>query len=397
MSTSYTLYNREAVERLLRDDPDLLPAPRVNIPKDMRWNKNQVNSSVLQGILQGEPMDKIARRMYNVCGMDAKAAIRNARTAVTGAENAGRLDSMKRAQAMGVQLQKLWLATRDQRTRDSHVLLDGEQVDLDEKFSNGCRYPGDPQGAPGEVYNCRCAMRSKVKGANPYSPDLSRNERLGGMSYEEWKQEHGDRFYTRLFSENNLAKAYQNKGKSIDFQNAKSGEPILEKEIDFNNKEAVLAELRSAQLSADNLDYEINCSITSDGKVWLVKGEGSAVNPSAIPSDLKGSYSFHNHPTERSNYSFGASDTGFFLSSGEQYSVASDKIYEYIMERTPETPDVDFDTGFHRFDEYFNNEVMEMAWKDGLDLEHDGYHETMKLLSKEFHFIYKRRKRNEDQ
>lgn len=192
MSTSYTLYNREAVERLLRDDPDLLPQPKVNIPKTERWNKQHIQSSVFQGILQGESMDKIARRMQNVCGMDARAAIRNARTATTGAENAGRLDSMNRAIGLGVRLKKMWLATRDQRTRDSHVLLDGELREVDEKFSNGCMYPGDPHGAPGEVYNCRCAMRSKVDGADgadPYSPDLSRNHRLGGMSYEEWKEQ----------------------------------------------------------------------------------------------------------------------------------------------------------------------------------------------------------------
>lgn len=199
MSTSYTLYNREAVERLLRDDPDLLPQPRVNIPKDERWNKKQINSSVIQGILQGDSMDKIARRMQNVCAMDQRAAIRNARTAVTGAENAGKLDSMKRAQGLGVELKKLWLATRDGRTRDSHVLLDGELREVDEKFSNGCMYPGDPQGAPAEVYNCRCGMRSKVAGADPYSPDLSRNERLGGMSYDEWKEMHRERLNRKLF------------------------------------------------------------------------------------------------------------------------------------------------------------------------------------------------------
>ena len=162
MSTSYTLYNRHTVERLLRDDPNLLPHPRVNIPKDKRWNQQQITSSVLQGILQGESMDKIARRMQNVVGMDERAAIRNARTATTGAENAGKLDSMRRAQGMGVRLKKLWLATRDSRTRDSHVMMDGELAEVDDKFSNGCMYPGDPEGRPEEVYNCRCAMRSKV-------------------------------------------------------------------------------------------------------------------------------------------------------------------------------------------------------------------------------------------
>ena len=39
INTSYTLYDRQTVERLVRDNPDLLPRPRVDIPKDKRWNK----------------------------------------------------------------------------------------------------------------------------------------------------------------------------------------------------------------------------------------------------------------------------------------------------------------------------------------------------------------------
>lgn len=201
MSTSYTLYNRDAVRRLLEDDPDLLPQPKVDIPKDERWNRQHLQSAVTQGILSGEPMRNIAKRFQMVADMDRRAAMRNARTAVTGAENAGKLDSMRRAQGLGVQLKKLWLATRDQRTRDSHAMMDGELRETDEPFSNGCMYPGDPDGAPGEVYNCRCAMRSKVAGADPYSPDLSRNERLGGMSYEEWKQEARERVEEKEFKD----------------------------------------------------------------------------------------------------------------------------------------------------------------------------------------------------
>lgn len=155
-NTSFTLYNREAVERLIRDNPKLLPIPneKVNIPKDKAWNQKHLNRQITQGILQGESIPKIARRLEKVVGMDKNAAIRNARTATTGAENAGRFDSYKRAQAMGIVIKKQWLATPDGRTRDSHVELDLEVVELGENFSNGCEYPGDPGGDPAEVYNC---------------------------------------------------------------------------------------------------------------------------------------------------------------------------------------------------------------------------------------------------
>ena len=63
-----------------------------------------------------------------------------------------------------VELKKEWLATLDGRTRHSHALLDGEQVAQDKAFSNGCRFPGDPKGAPGEIYNCRYTLTAVVEG-----------------------------------------------------------------------------------------------------------------------------------------------------------------------------------------------------------------------------------------
>ena len=194
VDTSYTLYDRGTVERLIRDNPDLLPKAKVNIPKDLRWNKQHINNSVLQGILQGESNDKIASRLQTVTSMNHAAAVRNARTMTTGAENAGRTDSYKRAAEMGIELEQEWLATLDGRTRDSHRALDGERIPLAKdkwhpaKFSNGCRYPGDPGGPPWEVYNCRCTLVAAIKGID--QSDAPRNSKLGDMSYEEWKKGH---------------------------------------------------------------------------------------------------------------------------------------------------------------------------------------------------------------
>ena len=109
-------------------------------------------------------MDKIAGRLSKVTGMNETAAIRNARTMVTGAENKGRQDSYARATADGIILERTWIATNDSRTRHSHAVLDGETKQIDTPFSNGLMYPGDPDGEPSEVYNCRCTLIAKVKG-----------------------------------------------------------------------------------------------------------------------------------------------------------------------------------------------------------------------------------------
>lgn len=190
IDTSYTLYDRQTVERLMRDQPDLLPKPRVNIPKDSLWNRRHLQDAITQGILQGESLDKVAGRLRKVTDMDYRAAIRNARTMVTGAQNAGRVESYIRAEKMGIDLEQEWLATLDERTRHSHRQMDGERIGVDtgEVFPNGCRYPGDPKGPPWEVYNCRCTLVPAIKGID--QSGAARNSKLGGMTYEEWKNKH---------------------------------------------------------------------------------------------------------------------------------------------------------------------------------------------------------------
>lgn len=186
MDLSFTLYNRATVEKLIKEKPSLLPKPRVNIPKDQRWNHVHIRGEITQGILQGEGIPKIAKRLEKVAGMDKAAAVRNARTAVTTAQNTARLDTYKEAQKKGIGLQKQWIATLDNRTRDSHVDLDGEIVDVDKTFSNGMDCPGG-SGPPEEVYNCRCRMVAHLTGFDNLK-DPERINKLGNVSYEDWKK-----------------------------------------------------------------------------------------------------------------------------------------------------------------------------------------------------------------
>lgn len=164
----FTLYNEHTVKNLFRQDKAIFPKKKLKIEKDKRWNTKKINSAVLQGILQGESMDKIASRIYPIVDSNASAAIRSARTLVTGAENKGRLDSYKEMQNNGVVLNKVWLATPDGRTRDWHIEMDGQSVGVNEMFVDGLgnelEYPADPMGAPESVYNCRCTMYTDIVG-----------------------------------------------------------------------------------------------------------------------------------------------------------------------------------------------------------------------------------------
>ena len=190
--TSFSLYDSATVERLVREKPDLLPKAKVDIPKDLRWNKQHINSAITQGILQGETTDEIARRLASVTDMSHNSAVRNAATMTTSAQNGGRMDTYERAKGMGISVKKRWVATLDGHTRRTHRECDGEIRETGDKFSNGLEYPADPHGKPEEVYNCRCRVVAVVDKLDSDLSDRNTKELdRWGMTYEQWKEKKG--------------------------------------------------------------------------------------------------------------------------------------------------------------------------------------------------------------
>lgn len=192
----FGLYDAQTVTNLIENDPQVLPKWKVNEPKDYIWNAKKVNNSITQGIIQGEGLDKISKRLANSLSSNNKNTMLTfARTAMTGAQNAGRYQSQQDAKELGINIVKVWMSTLDKHTRVSHQELDGEEQKVGDKwhpfkFSNGCRYPGDPQGPPHEVYNCRCTLVSDIK---DYPSKFNRYDNIDGkpiknMSYKEWKK-----------------------------------------------------------------------------------------------------------------------------------------------------------------------------------------------------------------
>ena len=98
---SFAIVDADTVKNLATTDKSLLPFKELDEKKDIRWNVKKMNAEVLQGILQGEPMDNIAGRLSKVADMNETAAIRNARTMVTGAHITGGLDAGRDTCAMG--------------------------------------------------------------------------------------------------------------------------------------------------------------------------------------------------------------------------------------------------------------------------------------------------------
>lgn len=189
----FGLYDESTVANLLKNEPDLLPKPRIKKPKDEAWNSKKITRQVTQGIIQGESLDQIATRLAKTTGSQNRdAMLTHARTAMTGAQNSGRQISLNNAKGLGIKLKKEWMATLDHHTRINHRLLDGQKVNTDDDFEvNGLkiRYPGDPQAVPAMTYNCRCTMVGDIE---DYPATYDRYDNIDGkpiknMTYTEWE------------------------------------------------------------------------------------------------------------------------------------------------------------------------------------------------------------------
>lgn len=191
---SFSIYDSATVTRLLRDQPELLPRKVVDGVKDKAWNRRKIANAVSQGIIQGDAIPDIAQRIAKQTASDNMAAMtRYARTAMTSAQNAGRMEVMHEAEDMGIRVQKKWLATLDKKTRDAHAHLDGQVVDVDEPFHSDLgdiMYPGDPSAAPANVYNCRCTLTyvypNHVQGVGARR-DNENGSVIGDMTYSQWR------------------------------------------------------------------------------------------------------------------------------------------------------------------------------------------------------------------
>ena len=196
-ASGFNVYNSESVARLTKEKPDVLPKWKIDEKKDYKWNYKKVNNTVKQGIIQGESIDEITDRLVkNLCTQNEDKMRTFARTAVTGAQNAGRMEQMHDAEDLGIKLKKQWVATLDSRTREAHQDLDGQAVPVDEPFTvevDGdileIMFPGDPDADPCLVYNCRCSMIQVYEGIDRKSIRRDENDNaVEDMTYKEWKK-----------------------------------------------------------------------------------------------------------------------------------------------------------------------------------------------------------------
>lgn len=132
---------------------------------DVKKLKKTITQEISRGIASSLPYSDIARNISSVSKAPLSRAKTIARTEGHRIQQTSARDAQYAAKKKGADVLKQWDAALDGRTRDSHARVDGEIRELDEKFSNGLKYPGDPSGGAAEVVNCRCTANTRARWA----------------------------------------------------------------------------------------------------------------------------------------------------------------------------------------------------------------------------------------
>ncbi|MBW1666724.1 MAG: phage portal protein [Deltaproteobacteria bacterium] len=152
LGISFDLQSPEAIQVI---------SSRVNKIKgitDTIWR--QLRSEIREGLGSGETIAQVSERIRKVYNMASNRSKVIARTETAGAMNEASFTQYK---AHGVQ-RKSWITAHDENVRETHVAAEAQgPIGMAQVFTNGLKYPGDPEGGPEEVINCRCTLVPEVE------------------------------------------------------------------------------------------------------------------------------------------------------------------------------------------------------------------------------------------
>jgi hypothetical protein len=154
IGVSFDVHNPQ-VAAFIRSRANLL-AGNVN-----QTTYDAIANAMAEGQEAGDSIPMIAGRIQDVFEDASNTrATMIARTEVIGSFN-GSTHEIGQLLPDGMVAGEEWLATEDDRTREAHIEADGQQIAMGDVFSvdgEDMRYPGDPNGSPENVINCRCAL-----------------------------------------------------------------------------------------------------------------------------------------------------------------------------------------------------------------------------------------------
>lgn len=162
-------FSKQAVKGVLNKEVVPFQKLAINNLQNAELIRSNLSRELLNGIMQGDSITNMSYRFKDIVQRNLKDCIRIARTETTRVESHARWSVGKQAEKAGLKVVKEWIATSDHRTRDAHMEANGQRVGMDEPFIVGgeeLMYPGDPNGSPENVINCRCTVIPVVLDVN---------------------------------------------------------------------------------------------------------------------------------------------------------------------------------------------------------------------------------------
>ncbi len=124
----------------------------------------QERQVITQGLIQGDSFQDMAKRIKESMNKSYNDSIRIARTEGTRAAGEGQARAYDRAEELGVELERIWVAAGGSRTRPAHAFLNGKIADKEGYFHYAGKQARNPGGwgVAALDINCRCRVRAEV-------------------------------------------------------------------------------------------------------------------------------------------------------------------------------------------------------------------------------------------
>jgi len=187
-------------------DPLVIEAAWKNQMSKIKWTESMqehaqkyfsdIRNELTRGLIEGKGYGKIAAGITEKTSINANKVLRIVRTEGHRVQNAANIISLEKTEAaaerLGIKTERVWLATLDNKTRDSHQQMDGQIADQNNLFT----YPGgETTEAPGisgpaeEVINCRCVVITQFENfPQQLRKDNITKEIIKNQSYADWKK-----------------------------------------------------------------------------------------------------------------------------------------------------------------------------------------------------------------
>lgn len=258
--------DQEAIVRAVQIDSKISKGLYSRLGEDVELLKKKIISHVSRGISTGMSFKQVAQQLAAYTNIGFNNAVRIARTEGHRIQIQSTMDTCYKAKEKGADVVKQWDSTLDKRTRKSHQKVDGEIRELDEPFSNGLMFPGDPAGGAAEVVNCRCALLQRARWA--LDDEFTKRDSLTGELREFNNPKDYDEFKKWYFSKENLR--YTNYVE------------VLEKRYETSNLKTLLSKMTDGE-------YNHFRKLESESPMWkeherITKGIVYAVDSKTLES-----------------------------------------------------------------------------------------------------------------